>query len=155
MGKHLCWSLVLVQNIAKFLRAPILKIIWQRTASENVFIKLRKKLFNRNFNFMLKTGFFNINIRNKRKCLFLFHDFTYLLEFIKRGSNIQEKNVVNEKHFPKTMTNEKHFPKTISLWEFDYGLFTNLLRIIVACDFFSSSFKLRRGILPLLTKCVS
>ena len=30
------------------------------------------------------------------------------------------------------MTNEKHFPKTISQWEFDYGLFTNLPRIIVA-----------------------
>ena len=33
------------------------------------------------------------------------------------------------------MTNEKHFPKTISQWEFDYGLFTNLPRIIVTCDF--------------------
>ena len=42
--------------------------------------------------------------------------------------------------------NEKHFPKTTSQWEF--GLFTNLSRIIIACDFFSSSFKLRRGILP-------
>ena len=33
------------------------------------------------------------------------------------------------------MTNENHFPKTISQWEFDYGLFTNLPRIIVTCDF--------------------
>ena len=40
------------------------------------------------------------------------------------------------------MTNEKHFLKTISQWEFDYGLFTNLLRIIVVCDFSPSSFKL-------------
>ena len=32
---------------------------------------------------------------------------------------------------------------------FGYGLFTNLPRIIVACEFFPSSFKLRRGILPL------
>ena len=39
------------------------------------------------------------------------------------------------------MTNEKHFPKTISQWEFDYGLFTNLPRIIVARDFSPSSFK--------------
>ena len=37
------------------------------------------------------------------------------------------------------MTNEKRFPKTISQWEFDYGLFTNLSRIIVACDFSPSS----------------
>ena len=45
------------------------------------------------------------------------------------------------------MTNEKHFPKTISQWEFDYGLFTNLPRIIFACNSSPSSFKLRRGIL--------
>ena len=45
------------------------------------------------------------------------------------------------------MINEKHFPKPLNQWEFDYGLFTNLPRIIVACDFSSSSFKLKRGIL--------
>ena len=28
--KHLCWSLFLIQNIAKFLRAPILKNICER-----------------------------------------------------------------------------------------------------------------------------
>ena len=32
------------------------------------------------------------------------------------------------------------FAKTISQWEFDYGLFTNLLRIIVLHDFSPSSF---------------
>ena len=37
----------------------------------------------------------------------------------------------------------------------DYGLFTNLPRIIVAYDVSPSSFKLKRGILPLLTKYVS
>ena len=40
-------------------------------------------------------------------------------------------------------------------WEFDYGLFTNFLKIIVARDFSPISFKLRIGILPLLTKYVS
>ena len=35
----------------------------------------------------------------------------------------------------------------MSQWEFDYGLFTNLPRMIVACDFSPSSFKLRRVIL--------
>ena len=39
----------------------------------------------------------------------------------------------------------------ISQWEFDYGLFANLPRIIVSHDFSPSSLKLRRGILPLLT----
>ena len=28
------------------------------------------------------------------------------------------------------LTNEKHFPKILSQWEFDYGLFTNLPKII-------------------------
>ena len=39
--KHLCWSLLLIQYIAKFLRAPILKNL-RMAASENVFMKLRK-----------------------------------------------------------------------------------------------------------------
>ena len=41
------------------------------------------------------------------------------------------------------LSNEKHFSKSISQWEFDYGLFTNLPRNIVACDFSRSSYKLR------------
>ena len=51
--------------------------------------------------------------------------------------------------------NEKHFPKTISQWEFDYGLFTNLPRIVKFIDFCPNSFKLKRGILSLLAKYVS
>ena len=35
----------------------------------------------------------------------------------------------------KFWPNEKHFPKTRSQWEFNYDLFTNLPKIIVACDF--------------------
>ena len=34
------------------------------------------------------------------------------------------------------MTNEKHLPKDKIQKEFDYGSFTNLSRIIFACDFF-------------------
>ena len=49
------------------------------------------------------------------------------------------------------MTNEK-LTKNISQWDFDFSLFTNLPRIIITCDFSPSSFKLKRGILPLLTK---
>ena len=40
-GKHLCWSLLLTQNIAKFLTAPTLKNICQRLLL-NMFIRLRK-----------------------------------------------------------------------------------------------------------------
>ena len=50
------------------------------------------------------------------------------------------------------LTNEKNFPKTISQWEFDYGLFTNLPRIFIACDFSPISFKLERDFLSPLTK---
>ena len=39
--------------------------------------------------------------------------------------------------------------------ELDYGLFTNLPRIVKFTDFSPSSFKLKRGILPLLRKYVS
>ena len=46
----------------------------------------------------------------------------------------------------------KTFPKAINQWEFDYGLFTNLPKIIFAYDFSLSPFKLKRSILPLLTK---
>ena len=45
--------------------------------------------------------------------------------------------------------------RKLTQWEFDYGLFINLPRIIVACDFSPSAFKLKGGILPLLTKYVS
>ena len=41
------------------------------------------------------------------------------------------------------MTHEKHLPKIMSQWEFDYALFTNLPRIIVARNFSQSSFKLK------------
>ena len=53
------------------------------------------------------------------------------------------------------LTNKKNVVKTINQWEFDCGLFTNLPRMIVVCDFSPSSFKLKRGILPSLTKWVS
>ena len=38
---------------------------------------------------------------------------------------------------------------------FNYDLFTNLPKIDKYTDFIPSSFKLKRGILPLLTKYVS
>ena len=53
------------------------------------------------------------------------------------------------------MANEKYFLKTSSQQEFEYDLFTNLPRTIVACDFSLSSFKLKRGNLLPLTKQLS
>ena len=53
---------------------------------------------------------------------------------------------------PYILTNENHFPKTTSQLEFDYGLLTKLLRIIVAHGFLLSLSKLTRGIPPPIDK---
>ena len=80
---------------------------------------------------------------------FVFTYNTSLVWWNKRRSKVQEKNMSCE----HTLNFDQW--KTINQWEFDYGLFTNLPRIIVARCFSPSSFKLRRGILPPLTKYVS
>ena len=46
----------------------------------------------------------------------------------------------------------KTFSKNWGKWELGYGLFAKFPRIIVASHFSSSSFKLKRGTLPPLTK---
>ena len=47
LQKHLCWSLFLIQNITKSLRAPILKNICERLlikeSSENVYFHFMKE----------------------------------------------------------------------------------------------------------------
>ena len=55
---------------------------------------------------------------------------------------------MSQEHF-SNFDQWKTFSKNLG---FDYGLFTNSLRIIVPCNFLLSSFKLKCGILPLLTK---
>ena len=120
----------------------------------------------------------NINVRNKWKCMFLSFYFmigflwslylhTYFLDVVRKKLQtiniytwVDKKKIKSSrkecfKNVLEILTNEKHFPKTISQWGFDYGLFTNLLRITIACDFSPSSFKLKRGILPPLTKYLS
>ena len=77
----------------------------------------------------------------------------YLLELIKRRSKVQEKNASCERalNFEQwKKLSEKYKPMRVWLC-----LLTNLPRIIVACDFSPSSFKLKRGIVPLLKKYVS
>ena len=103
----------------------------------------------RSFNFTLKkTSFFNINIRNKfmtgiswlvshEVCIHIQYFFGVV------RNKLQTKEDQNSKE--RICHVNKHFPKTINQWEFDYGLFTNLPRIIVARDFSPSLLKLRRG----------
>ena len=52
--KHLCWSPFFIRNIAKFFRAATLKSIWERLLLKMCSWKWEnKKLFIRNFNFIL------------------------------------------------------------------------------------------------------
>ena len=58
------------------------------------------------------------------------------------------------------LTNETQFLETLRQWKFDYGLFTNLPRVIVVCDFSPSSFELKRllvstGLLVISTFVIS
>ena len=50
------------------------------------------------------------------------------------------------------LTNDKHSPKIKSQLEFDHGLFTKLPRLIVTLNYSASSFKVKRGIVPPLSK---
>ena len=61
----------------------------------------------------------------------------YLLELIKRRPKVQEQNMPFERGL--NFDQWKTFSENYKQWEFDYGLFTNLLRIIVACDFWPTS----------------
>ena len=128
-------------------------------------------MFLRSFNFIFKNRFFQHQYQKQEKMFVLRQYFfgvmrnklhwttasetsnTKYLELIKRRSKVQEKNMSCELLY--ILANEKHFPKTNSQWEFDYGLFRDLPRIVKFTDFSPSSSNLKRGILPLLTKYVS
>ena len=60
------------------------------------------------------------------------------------SSRANQKKIKNSrnKYVMWTFLNfDQFWPTTISHWEFDYGLFTNLPRIIAACEHAPSSFK--------------
>ena len=56
-----------------------------------------------------------------------------LLQLIKRRSKVQEKNILCK--CASIFDQWKTFPKTIGQWDFDFGLFSNLPRIIVIMSF--------------------
>ena len=73
----------------------------------------------------------------------------YPTELIKRRSKVQEKNMSCERalNFDQWKTSSKNYrPMRFWFW------LTNLSRIIIACDFSPSSFRLKRSILSPLTK---
>ena len=74
----------------------------------------------------------------------------YLLELIKEDQKFKKR--ICHVHVLYFLTNEKNFPKIKSQWELGYDLLTDLPRIVIPCDFPPSSSKLKRNILPLLTK---
>ena len=83
--KYKCWRLFLIQNIAKFFRASILKNICERLLLKTkLFMKLRKVKncwYCKGFWLGIKkTGFFNISIRDKWKCISLC--FCFMIVFL-------------------------------------------------------------------------
>ena len=131
----------------------------------------------RDFNYTWKTGFFNISIRNKWKCicfLFLFHDwfplefaFTYNISLVckmwweiniytrvdKKRSKVQEKNMSQERalNFDQWKTfSENYKPMRVWLW-LVYKFTENYCRLRLFSEFIQTR-KLERGILSLLTK---
>ena len=118
-------------------------LCWSHKTSENVCIYLMVSFPWSLFSFTYNISLASWEINSKHWI------FTRVNQ--KKIKSSRSKYVIRTCHF----TNERHFPKTISHWEFNYGLFTTLQRIIVPYDFCPSSFKLKRDILPLLTKCES
>ena len=111
------------------------------------------------------SNIFNINIRNKfmigiswlvshEVCIHIQYFFGVVRNKLQTKEDQKFKKRICHVNMLYILINEKHFPKTINQWGFDYSLFTNLPRIIVAQDFSPSSFKLKRGIRPLLTEYV-
>ena len=132
------WSVFLIHNIAKFLREPILKNICERLLLKMCLWNWEKlKIIHKEFClYITKTGFSNINIKSKWKCLFLLHDwfpmkfvFKYNIsliwrqiskkELIKRRSKVQEKIMSCERalNFDQRKTfSENYKPMRVWLW---------------------------------------
>ena len=173
----MCWNFFLILSIAKFLRAPILKSICERLLLK-MFSWNWEKL-----KFLHKVLFLNLTIKkvfstsiSKQVSMFVF--ISWLVSFevcfyiqqyffgvvrnklqtlnikIKRRSKVQEKNISCERPLnfdqPKTFS-ENYEPMRVWLW-LVYKFTKNYCR----SRFFSKFiFKLKTGILPLLTKYVS
>ena len=70
--KHLCWRLFLIQNLAKFFRAPILKNICQRLLPK-LFMKLRQlKVVDKKFQFYIKKQDFSTSVSETSENVNLF-----------------------------------------------------------------------------------
>ena len=162
----MCWSLFLILSIAKNFKSIYFEKHLRMATSENLSISCcffnltwKNKLFQHQC--QKQVNMFVVSwLVSHEVCIYIQYFFGVVRNKhqtlnikIKRRSKVQEKNISCERAL--ILTNEKYFPKTISQWEVDCGLFTNLTRIIVTRDFSPSSFKLKRGILPLLTKYVS
>ena len=137
--KHLCWSLFLILSISKFLRAPILKSIFKQLLLKINYLLRKKRFFEHQYQKQVKMYAIISWLVSHEVCIHLHTIFLW------HG----KKWTLNTKYLLEFSENY------ISQWEFDYGLFTNLPRIIVSHYFSPSSFKVRRDILPLLTKYVS
>ena len=102
--KHLCWSLLLIQNILAFLRAPILKNICERLLHKNWTMKLKQlKIVHKDFNFTLESWVF-LHQYISEKCLF--HDWFHL-EFVITQNISLVSWEINSKQQILTKVNQK------------------------------------------------
>ena len=119
-GKHLRWRLFLIQNVAKCFRAPILKNICERLHLKMSMMKLRKvKYFSQGILTLHKqTGFFNIHIRNKWKCIslcfylmigFLWSVYLRRYFFDVVRSKLQTINIYTRVHKKKIKSSRKEY----------------------------------------------
>ena len=152
-GKHFCWSLFLVLSVAKFLRPHTLDNICVWLLLKMCSWNWKKLKFIRSFNFTIKNQYqysTSISETIENVCFYFMIGFPWSLYLQQYFFGVARNNFET-----LNFQSEKHFPKTISQWEFDYGLFTNLPRIVKFRDSSPSSFKLKRGIQPFLAKDVS
>ena len=143
-GKHLCWSLFLIQNIAKFLRPPILKNVWEQLLLKMCAGNWEKlKIVDKGFKlFIKKKKDFSTSVSgtSENVCLFVFISVVSLLvffavcfyiqcfsdvvrneplELIKIRSKVQEENISCERalNFDQWKTfAENYNPMRVWLW---------------------------------------
>ena len=129
---HLCWSLLLILSIAKFLREPILKNICKRFLLKMCSWNW-EKLFIRSFNFTLKNRFFEHQYQKQVYDWYFVFGFlwrflwcgekqtpiTKYLELIKRRSKVEEKNTSCERALNFDLWkifSEKYKPMRVWFW---------------------------------------
>ena len=131
-GKQLCWSSFLILSISKFLRAPFLKNICELLLLKRCSRKWETlKLIIRSFNFTLKTGFFNINVREV-------HDWFPMKFVLTHNISLNQKNVKSSRKEYAMWTRFYFWPMRVWLW-LVYKIYRELLSLTTFLRLHSNS----------------